>query len=189
MQGTQSALIGIPSGKFQNRIHQLGHRPDAKVSKGVAVRRQASPWCLLESSSRRCSKWWFTQLTVIFRWAISTVGPWGRLHCLDAVNASHQTSATKTSTVKSWPRGLRKPPTSPTIFANVSNLGWFNNTVALQQHLTISRVRALEFQRPFVRATNTGATAFLSHEGKVIDMLPPLTRGVLHGGRCKAAPV
>lgn len=71
--------------------------------------------------------------------------------------------------------------TSPTIFANVSNLGWFNNTVALQQHFNISRVRALEFQRPFVRATNTGATAFLSHEGKVIDMLPPLTRGVLQG--------
>ncbi len=70
---------------------------------------------------------------------------------------------------------------APTIFANVSNLGWFNNTVALQQHLNISRVRVLEFQRPFVRATNTGATAFLSHEGKVIDMLPPLTRGVLHG--------
>jgi apolipoprotein N-acyltransferase len=71
--------------------------------------------------------------------------------------------------------------TSPTIFANVSNLGWFNNTVALQQHLNISRVRALEFQRPFVRATNTGATAILSYDGKVMDMLPPLTRGVLQG--------
>jgi apolipoprotein N-acyltransferase len=73
------------------------------------------------------------------------------------------------------------PAHAPTIFANVSNLGWFNDTVALQQHLNISRVRALEFQRPFARATNTGATAILSHEGQVLDMLPPLTRGVLHG--------
>lgn len=73
------------------------------------------------------------------------------------------------------------PARAPTIFANVSNLGWFNDTVALQQHLNISRVRALEFQRPFARATNTGATAILSHEGQVLEMLPPLTRGVLHG--------
>lgn len=73
------------------------------------------------------------------------------------------------------------PAKAPTIFANVSNLAWFNDTVALQQHLSISRVRALEFQRPFARATNTGATAILSHEGRILDMLPPLTRGVLQG--------
>lgn len=70
---------------------------------------------------------------------------------------------------------------APTVFANVSNMGWFGGTVALQQHLNISRVRALEFQRPFVRATNTGATAFLSYRGEVVQMLPPQTRGVLHG--------
>ena len=70
---------------------------------------------------------------------------------------------------------------APTVFANVSNLGWFNRSVALDQHLHISRTRALEFQRPFVRATNTGATAILSHEGVVQDLLPPQTRGVLRG--------
>jgi apolipoprotein N-acyltransferase len=70
---------------------------------------------------------------------------------------------------------------APTLFANVSNMGWFGDTVALQQHLNISRVRALEFQRPFVRATNTGATAILSHEGHVLAQLPPHTRGVLRG--------
>jgi apolipoprotein N-acyltransferase len=67
------------------------------------------------------------------------------------------------------------------VFANVSNLGWFNRSVALDQHLHISRTRALEFQRPFVRATNTGATAILSHEGVVQDLLPPQTRSVLRG--------
>ena len=70
---------------------------------------------------------------------------------------------------------------APTVFANVSNLGWFNRSVALDQHLHSSRTRALEFQRPFVRATNTGATAILSHEGVVQDLLPPQTRGVLRG--------
>jgi len=70
---------------------------------------------------------------------------------------------------------------APTLLANLSNMGWFGDTVAVQQHLNISRVRALEFQRPFVRATNTGATAFLSYRGEVLSMLPPQTRGVLRG--------
>lgn len=69
----------------------------------------------------------------------------------------------------------------PTIFVNVSNIGWFGDTVALDQHLGISRMRALEFERPFVRATNTGETAIIDHQGVVIRQLPRLTRGVLLG--------
>ena len=40
-------------------------------------------------------------------------------------------------------------------------------------------MRALEFQRPMVRATNTGATAVIDHLGRVTDALPSHTRGVL----------
>jgi apolipoprotein N-acyltransferase len=50
------------------------------------------------------------------------------------------------------------PASAPTLFVNFSNIGWFGNTVAIDQHLQISRMRALEFERPMVRATNTGAT-------------------------------
>jgi apolipoprotein N-acyltransferase len=42
-------------------------------------------------------------------------------------------------------------------------------------------MRSLEFERPFVRATNTGATAIIDHRGQVIAALPRLTRGVLIG--------
>ena len=70
---------------------------------------------------------------------------------------------------------------APTIFANVSNIGWFGNTSAVGQHLQISRMRTLEFQRPMLRATNTGATAIIDHRGRVLAMLPPFTRGVLNG--------
>jgi apolipoprotein N-acyltransferase len=68
---------------------------------------------------------------------------------------------------------------APTLFANVSNIGWFGNTVAIPQHLNISRLRALEFQRPMLRATNTGATAVVDHQGRVAQQLPPYTQGVL----------
>ena len=64
------------------------------------------------------------------------------------------------------------PAQAPTVFANVSNLGWFNDSIALDQHLNISRARALEFQRPFVRATNTGATAILDHQACLLYTSP-----------------
>ena len=70
---------------------------------------------------------------------------------------------------------------APTILVNMSNLGWFGDTVAIQQHQAISTLRALEFQRPFVRATNTGATQILDYQGHVTHSLPPLTRSALRG--------
>lgn len=71
------------------------------------------------------------------------------------------------------------PAQAPTVFVNLSNIAWFGNTVAIDQHLQISRMRALEFERPFVRATNTGATALVDHRGQVVAELPRHTRGVL----------
>lgn len=71
------------------------------------------------------------------------------------------------------------PATAPTLLANVSNIGWFGNTIAIPQHLNISRLRSLELQRPMLRATNTGATAVIDHEGRVTAMLAPYTQGVL----------
>ena len=68
---------------------------------------------------------------------------------------------------------------APTIFANISNIGWFGDTIAIDQHLQISRMRALEFQRPMLRATNTGATAVIDHTGRVTAALPRFTQGVL----------
>ena len=68
---------------------------------------------------------------------------------------------------------------APTIFANVSNIAWFGDTIAIDQHLNISRMRTLELQRPMIRSTNTGATAAIDHTGRVIAQLPRLTKGVL----------
>jgi apolipoprotein N-acyltransferase len=83
------------------------------------------------------------------------------------------------------------PATAPTILVNVSNIGWFGNTVAIDQHLQISRMRAIEFERPMLRATNTGATAIIDHRGQVTHSLPRHTRGVLAGeveGRSSITP-
>ncbi len=69
--------------------------------------------------------------------------------------------------------------TAPTVLANVSNIGWFGESIAVDQHLLISRLRTLELQRPMVRATNTGATVAINHRGVVTHRLAPHVRGVL----------
>jgi apolipoprotein N-acyltransferase len=83
------------------------------------------------------------------------------------------------------------PATAPTVLANVSNLGWFGDTIALPQHLNITRLRTLELQRPMLRATNTGVTAIVDHRGVVTHRLPTQQRGVLEGsveGRSGTTP-
>ena len=78
-----------------------------------------------------------------------------------------------------------------TVLANVTNLAWFGAAMVQDQHLQFSRMRALELQRPIVRATNTGATAVVDHRGRVSARLPPLVEGSLEAvveGRVGATP-
>jgi apolipoprotein N-acyltransferase len=66
-----------------------------------------------------------------------------------------------------------------TIFANVSNLAWFGDSFALTQHLQMSRMRVRETGRPMLRATNTGMTAAIAWDGRVVDALDPFSIGRL----------
>ena len=76
-------------------------------------------------------------------------------------------------------RGFADPAQAPTVLVNVSNIAWFGDTIAIDQHRQISRLRALELQRPMLRATNTGATVAIDHLGRVTHALPRLTRAAL----------
>lgn len=82
-------------------------------------------------------------------------------------------------------------PDSATLLLNVSNLAWFGSAMVQDQHLQFSQMRALEFQRTFIRSTNTGATAVVNHHGRVIARLPAEMRDVLEvevEGRRGATP-
>jgi apolipoprotein N-acyltransferase len=70
-------------------------------------------------------------------------------------------------------------PKAATLLANVTNLAWFGPLMIQDQHLQFSRMRALEFQRGQVRATNTGATAVIDWRGRVVARLPAETMGQL----------
>ena len=75
---------------------------------------------------------------------------------------------------------FRQPAQAPTAFANASNMAWFDDAPAMAQHLRIAQYRSLEFQRPTLRATNTGPTVVINHHGQVTRALAPHTTGVLH---------
>lgn len=76
---------------------------------------------------------------------------------------------------------LRHNARQATLLANVSNMAWFDGSWAADQHLQMSRARALENGRWMIRATNTGATAVIDHRGRVQAKLPERVADVLEG--------
>ena len=58
------------------------------------------------------------------------------------------------------------------IIMNLSNDAWFGDSIAAHQHLQIARMRSLEFGRPTIRATNTGISAFIGHDGSLLEKGP-----------------
>ncbi len=62
-----------------------------------------------------------------------------------------------------------------TILVNVSNVAWFGRSHAPAQHLQISQARALETGRYMLRATNTGVTAVIGPDGRVLGGAPEFT--------------
>lgn len=65
------------------------------------------------------------------------------------------------------------------VLLNVSNDAWFGRSLAADQHLQFSQMRALETGRWMVRATNTGVTAAIDERGRVVSRLAQFTRGAL----------
>jgi apolipoprotein N-acyltransferase len=55
-----------------------------------------------------------------------------------------------------------------TLLVNVTNDAWFGESTARYQHLQISRMRALEAGRPMVRAANTGVSAVIESDGRIV---------------------
>ncbi len=67
------------------------------------------------------------------------------------------------------------------LLVNVSNDGWFGDSLAPHQHLQIARMRARETERYMLRATNTGISAIIDDRGQVEQRSQQFEVAVLTG--------
>ena len=63
---------------------------------------------------------------------------------------------------------------------NVSNDAWFGNSLAPYQHLQIAQSRALESNKYLVRVANTGISAIIDQNGKIVNKIKLNTEGVIN---------
>ena len=75
---------------------------------------------------------------------------------------------------------IRQLPAA-TLLVNASNDAWYGDSTAAYQHLQISQARALETGRMMLRATNTGATAIIDRDGRVLAALPHFRTRIRQG--------
>jgi apolipoprotein N-acyltransferase len=54
---------------------------------------------------------------------------------------------------------------APQFLVNLTNDSWYGDTAELYQHLYLAKWRALEFNIPLIRSTNTGITTVIYHDG------------------------
>ena len=66
-----------------------------------------------------------------------------------------------------------------TLLVNLSNVAWFGDSLAPAQHLQIARMRSAETGRMHLAATNSGITAAIDRDARVLARLPQFSEGRL----------
>jgi len=78
---------------------------------------------------------------------------------------------------------IRKSLPASAVLVNLSEEGWFGNSLAPHQRLQMARMRAMESGRALIRASNNGLSALISAEGKLLTVAaqfqPDTVRGSL----------
>jgi apolipoprotein N-acyltransferase len=67
------------------------------------------------------------------------------------------------------------------LLVNVTNDAWFGHSWARYQHFQIGRMRAIEAQRPLLRAANDGISALVGAHGEVLRQAEQFKPAVLRG--------
>jgi len=68
---------------------------------------------------------------------------------------------------------------APDVMVNISNDGWFRGSSILDHHLNSAILVAVENRIPVLVASNTGITAWIDGDGKVVKRLPKMDPGWL----------
>jgi apolipoprotein N-acyltransferase len=74
---------------------------------------------------------------------------------------------------------IRHSETPVNLLINMTNLAWFGRSQAPSQQLRLSQMRSIETGLPSIRSTNTGITAVIASDGRVLHQLPQFTQATL----------
>jgi apolipoprotein N-acyltransferase len=173
--GQQAALIGIPLGDYQHGYTNsvLGLKPDSTANWRYDKQHLVPFGEFIPQFFK-----WFTALMNIplgdFNRGAPGQAPFDWQGQKLATNICYENLFGEELAVQ-----FSEPALVPSIFVNISNLAWFGNGAAMNQHLQIARMRAIEFERAFVLSTNTGVSAIVDHRARVLNTLAPDARAVL----------
>ena len=62
---------------------------------------------------------------------------------------------------------------------NISEDGWFGNSIGLEQHFSHSIFRAIEEGKNLIRSANNGTTAYVNSVGQVVEAIESTQKGVI----------
>lgn len=65
------------------------------------------------------------------------------------------------------------------ILLTITDDSWFGDSIALDQHLQIAQMRAMELQKPLIFSGNTGISGVINHKGTLLAHLPKFTKNTL----------
>jgi apolipoprotein N-acyltransferase len=78
-----------------------------------------------------------------------------------------------------FPELTRSPDKTINMLLVITNDAWFGDSSAEPQHLQMAAMRALEFRKPVLFASNDGITAIISPDGRIETAIPQRQANVL----------
>jgi len=76
---------------------------------------------------------------------------------------------------------IRKSLPESTLLINLSEEGWFGNSLAPHQRLQMARMRAMESGRALIRASTNGLSALISAKGNLLTVAPQFQPDTVRG--------
>lgn len=169
-------LNKVSRNKYYNSILTIGENGQARYQHNVS--RRYHKHHLLPFGEFVPFEKWLRPLAPLFNLPMSSFSPGDYIQPNIEANHRHLVAALCYEII--FNEQIRDNITSDTDFIlTLSNDAWFGHSIGPVQHMEIARMRALEFGKPVIRATNNGITAITDFKGNITYTVPSFETAVL----------